>query len=287
MKSKIKLKKLFYWLGGITVLFGIFIAFVLNRMKQQGEGEVLKKLEEAGINVSFSFIETEEGEVRIARSGKKGGDKLLMVHGSPGDWSAWSNMFLNQELQEQFDMIAFDRPGYGKTTVPAQETLAGQSAAAEAILKHYWQNDSIIVVGHSYGGAVVEQLAINQRQRIQHLIWVAGTLGPNFQAPKWYNKLGKLKLINWLLPENFKSSNTEMLSLQAELRENENDLSSLKMPITLIHGKEDILVPFATVDYLKSHLTGEVDYVLIDSMNHFVPWSNPDLIIDAILNEKH
>ena len=50
----------------------------------------------------------------------------------------------------------------------------------------------------------------------------------------------------------------------------------------LIQGTKDVLVPYATVDYYKSKKTDGVKYMIIDGMNHFVPWSDPDLIVEAL-----
>lgn len=283
LKKKRKFKKVLYWIMGIIVFLSIGIAFLVNRISQQGEKKVLEKLAKAGVELQFEIVESLEGKIRIARAGNPAGKKLILVHGSPGDWSAWSNVFLNQQILKSFDVVALDRPGYGKTTVPAQKELAAQSRAVRAIRKHLWKNDPFLIAGHSYGGAVVEQVLLENKDSLVGAIWVAATLSPSHQAPKWYNNLGKSKAINWLLPAGFKSSNKEMMSLGDELKRNEDLLSSISVPVILIQGKKDVLVPFATVEYIRKHANDQVQYVINDTMNHFVPWSHPQLINNAIL----
>ena len=272
-----------YWVAGIVVLLVCLVVFVLYKIKPEGEAEVLKRLAKKDISISFEMIEGNEGAIRVARAVNEDGKKLILIHGSPGDWSAWSNIFLNEEIRRKFDIVAFDRPGYGKTSISAQGALKNQAEAVRQIRSALWPTEEYIVVGHSYGGAVVAKLLLDQNEPISGAVLVAATLCPKLQAPKWYNKLGESRMMNWLLSSDFKSSNTEMLSLQKELQANETHLSSLNRKVILIQGKKDILVPYETVAYLKKHVTG-FEYVIKDRMNHFVPWSNPELITKAILS---
>ena len=52
----------------------------------------------------------------------------------------------------------------------------------------------------------------------------------------------------------------------------------------VIQGQKDSLVPKENADFAKKMLVNApVEFVLVDSMDHFVPWSNPELIHDAII----
>ena len=45
-----------------------------------------------------------------------------------------------------------------------------------------------------------------------------------------------------------------------------------------------MIVPFANTDYAKKMMTGTKPEIVIDEkMNHFVPWSHPQYIRQAIL----
>jgi pimeloyl-ACP methyl ester carboxylesterase len=101
--------------------------------------------------------------------------------------------------------------------------------------------------------------------------------------PRWYNKVARWKLVNFIISKDLKSSNIEMLDLPESLRLNETSLSSIHIPIIYIQGKKDVLVPHETVDYFNELKPDGVKYVIIEDMNHFTPWSDPYLITDAIL----
>ena len=52
----------------------------------------------------------------------------------------------------------------------------------------------------------------------------------------------------------------------------------------IIQGDKDVLVPFKNAEFTKNMLiNADVQVVMKKDMNHFVPWSNPELIKEAIL----
>ena len=184
-------------------------------------------------------------------------------------------------------MIAYDRPGYGETTMPAASSLAVQADVAARVMRHFCdEQECYVVSGHSYGGGVVEQLLLDQPARARKGVYVAGTLSPEHQPRRrWYNYIAAFKPVQWVLPHEFNASNTEMFPLHNELEKNRGRQAQIYQPLVLIQGTKDVLVPFQTVDYYKSVKPDGVRYMIIEGMNHFVPWTNPEVIVDAIIDE--
>jgi pimeloyl-ACP methyl ester carboxylesterase len=110
----------------------------------------------------------------------------------------------------------------------------------------------------------------------------AGAVAPDFQEPRWYNKLARIKLINKLIGKDMRSSNVEMIGLAPSLRELEDLYENNKVEQVFIQGKKDVLVSYRSTDYWKSFKMKNVTYILREDMNHFIPWSDPNLIFDAI-----
>jgi pimeloyl-ACP methyl ester carboxylesterase len=73
-----------------------------------------------------------------------------------------------------------------------------------------------------------------------------------------------------------------MMDLATELRKNEGLQESITTPITLIQGTADVLVPYETVDYYRSVKSTGVEYMIVEGMNHFIPWTDPELVVEAI-----
>ena len=257
-------------------------------MMPDGASKVLGRIENAGIR--FDKVEVGKVDSTLVYAmtfGNKAATPLLLIHGSPGDWSAWENIIMNDSIRESYFIIAVDRPGYGNTTVEAKQSLADQSKAIWSVIAYLELDKKIVVAGHSYGGAVAEQLLVEGDSLFSQAVLVASTSSPELMKPRWYNKLANWILIDKMLSEELKSSNYEMLGLTSSLASLEPSLNSITTPIIFILGEEDILVPFETADYFKKTKSTGVKFILIEDLNHFIPWSDPDLITDVLLNKSN
>jgi pimeloyl-ACP methyl ester carboxylesterase len=57
----------------------------------------------------------------------------------------------------------------------------------------------------------------------------------------------------------------------------------INIPVVVVQGGKDILVDHRNADFAKRMIiNAPVEIMYKEDMNHFVPWSDPDLIVDAI-----
>lgn len=212
---------------------------------------------------------------------------VLFVHGSPGSWGDFRYVFTDSLLTEKFYFISMDRPGFGKSGEGNPErSLQKQAEAVSAILRQ--EEQTAILVGHSYGGPVIVRAAIDHSELVDALIIVAGSVDPNLEKTKWYQIPVHYKVLSWILPNSIYSTNEEILALKNELNDMTPKWSSIKQPVSIIQGGKDILVPAANADYANNMLENtSPEMIVIPDMNHFIPWTNPQLIADEIsrLNE--
>jgi len=267
----------------LITIVGLLFSFQNSADAQE---KTIKEMKELGVEASTFQVPFGDDEINTVYVGNIRNPKLLLIHGSPGDWTGWSGFMTDSILLENFFMIALDRPGFGKTTLDAQKDLAVHGEAATAVMRQFGPNEQFIVVGHSYGGAVVGQLMVSVPEMIEKAVLAAPAISPDHQEARWYNKLARYGLIKAIIGKDMRSSNVEMLGLTESLKNIEEGFDSITVPHTFIHGERDILVPYETVDYWKSHKLSSVEYVLREKMNHFVPWSDPELIKNAILGIK-
>jgi pimeloyl-ACP methyl ester carboxylesterase len=274
-------------LGIVLVVFVATIAIIMSFVIPSGEKKVLKRLHGLNIYPSTRLINYADSlKIKVTVVGDSTKHALLLIHGSPGDWSAWENVISNDSVRSMFYILAVDRAGYGGTTVPALNNLHEHAAVVWQVLSQMKIDSSITLAGHSYGGAVVEQLLIEHPEAFNLGIFVAPTLSPEYMQPKWYNKVAKWSVVNLIISKDLKASNFEMLGLPASLKLNESLIPSIDIPLVYIQGKKDILVDPETVDYFSKMKPDGVQYVIIEDMNHFTPWSHPYLINDAILGKS-
>ena len=109
-------------------------------------------------------------------------------------------------------------------------------------------------------------------------------MDPELDKRKWYNYLAKFPLVKWSISTDRVHSNDEIFPHKEELIELTEILPSLHTPTIVIQAMEDQLVPPGNADYLEQMMSGadRLEIWRIEGLNHFVPWSRPDLITKAI-----
>ncbi len=212
---------------------------------------------------------------------------ILFVHGSPGGWSAYIDYLKDPQLQRAAKLISVDRLGYGASSFKkgtALSTIKFQAKAIEPILASHAGKGPIILVGHSLGGAIVSRLSMDYTKNVQALLLIASSISPDVEKPAWYNKLGNFFLVRWILPKDLETSNREILPLRGELEKMRPLWKKIKIPVTVIHGKKDTLVPPSHIDFLKKVLQPQkTHFVLPAEEGHFVLWQNQALIKRELL----
>ncbi|MCY1636519.1 alpha/beta fold hydrolase [Marinifilum sp. D737] len=280
-----KIKSVFIVLSIAIVIIAGASIFLLQKMRSTfNDQKVIDELLTQNVIPKTEFVSFGNYSIHTKYIGDLSLPKVLFIHGSPGYWFDFKKVFADVDLSKQFSLISFDRPGYGKTSVPAMGSLSNQARVAAKVLEHYLQKDKkSIVLGHSFGGAVLEQLLIDYSDNIKHAIYVAPCLSPEYQEAKWYNILATGGIPQRILPHELKNSNKEMLDLSECLIKNESRISAIDIPTTYIQGKKDILVPFKTLHYYQKYHSN-INSILLEDLDHFVPWSRPDLIVETIKN---
>jgi pimeloyl-ACP methyl ester carboxylesterase len=86
---------------------------------------------------------------------------VVLVHGAFADSSSWNGV-VPQLLAQGFDVIAIANP---------LRSLAGDSAYVASVLKTI--SGPVVLVGHSYGGAVITNAAVGH-DNVKALVFVAG-----------------------------------------------------------------------------------------------------------------
>lgn len=237
----------------------------------------------------FKVLETPDGNIHYlsleSRSSKK--PLLVLIHGSPGDYGSFAHFYKDENLSRNFNIITFDRPGYGKHyNGNPVGSLSEQIKIPLSLIKSHKNSEAVIVVGHSYGGPVAAKLAALAPKEVDGLIIVAGSLDPELEETKWYQLIAEKRFFRWMIPENLDVCNREILELQRELPVLEKELKNIKVPVSIIHGDNDKLVPVENVTYMEKHMNKMItEKVIIQNGKHFVPWAFPDVIKESAFKQ--
>jgi pimeloyl-ACP methyl ester carboxylesterase len=119
------------------------------------------------------WVEVSGLRIAFERAGE--GPPLVLVHGAVSDCRVWRPQL--DALANEFTVVAWDAPGCGKSEDPPEsfrlpeyaDVLAGLIAALELRPTH--------VLGHSFGGALVLELALRHPLAVAKLVVAGGYAG--------------------------------------------------------------------------------------------------------------
>jgi len=217
---------------------------------------------------------------------------VVFIHGTPGSWDNFARLMANPALLERAQLVALDRPGFGGSQPGrAEPSLKRQAVAVAAVVNEVTPGGSALLVGHSLGAPIAARVAIDFPALASGLIMVAPSIDPELEHLWWIQRPADWPLFAWLVPSDLRTCNRELLPLRDELEELLPHWSEIRVPVTVIQGEDDSLVPAANADFAQRHLT-QAPLVVerLQGVDHFIPWTNPELITQAVqrhLGELH
>lgn len=226
-------------------------------------------------------IRVEGRTIQLATVAGSGRTPLLFIHGSPGDWQAWAR-YLDAAALAQFNpRLAVDRPGFGGSGAGSVITdLRTQARLLAALIP---EGPPAVVVGHSLGGPLVGWLLLDHPEKVCGGVMVAGSIAPELEAPRYYNRLADTTLARLIAPSELLWSNIEILALQGELQKLDREWPRLRRPLVVVQGMKDELVDPATADYAELRIPADwLRTVRVPDQGHFVLWNQPETVVDAI-----
>ena len=271
----------------IVVLFlGIMVVFHSCMTFRMSPKEIQTFFDKNKVNGTQHSYRSGFREIHYAKAGDPSKPLVLFLHGSPGSLSAFIDFLADSTLLSNALLITADRPGFGYSNFGNGEpSLKKQSEILKPILEEYKTNRPIILVGHSLGAPLIARMAIDYPELVDGLIMVAGSIDPELEPNEtWFRAPLATPFLSWVLPNSFRASNEEIYQLKPELEKLLPFWKQIKCPVIVIQGSKDVFVPAANADFARKMLTNApVDFVVVEGMDHFVPWSNPELIHEAIL----
>ena len=178
---------------------------------------------------------------------------LLFLHGNGANIG--SNIYRASVFQKLgFDVLLIDYRGYGKSkgNFPSEKAVYTDARIAWNYLvgsKNIEPKD-ILVYGHSLGGAIAIELATQQPQAAGLI--VEGSFTSIREMIK-YKRIYEIFPINLLLNQRFDSI---------------NKVKSLSMPLLLIHGEEDRIVPARMSQSLYDAANSPKKLLLVPNAGH-------------------
>lgn len=231
----------------------------------------------------------------IRASGKS--KALIFIHGSGGNLNTWKNQF---GLDVNYDIVALDLPSHDKS-----ENFPNLSLDMYVEVVHQLINnlgyESVILCGHSLGGAIIQQYYFTYPEDISGLI-LCNTGGKLRVAPLIFDSL-KNNYAKFLadLPAGafYRTTPKELIELyiketskiSAEVTYTDfkicdgfdvlNKLDTIEIPCLIIVGKQDQLTPVKYSEFFHDKIKNS-ELHIINKAGHLVMLEKPTEFNQAI-----
>ena len=110
--------------------------------------------------------------IRVETSGRRTGDTppLVLVHGAGGDASLWAPQ--EERFREETRVLRVELPGHGGSGGGGETTVPAYAGWVEEVVRAA-VSDRYVLAGHSMGGAVALQMALNGSEGLAGVVLVA------------------------------------------------------------------------------------------------------------------
>lgn len=279
------------WKFFIALVVVLYFLPLLSRILPFGmskkETHAYFKSQNIGYKDTFAAIGNRK--VHYIAAGNDTCPMLLLIHGSPGSWNDLKEYVSDSRLLKKFYVIAYDRPGFGGSDMPTIQDLEHQAQAAAWFVDNRKNKKPVIAVGHSYGGPVAVQLAVNKPRDMQAVVLVSPTIDPDAEENnvakkflQWYSMAWPFK---WMMSKEIVRCTQEMRQLPGNIRQMQKGYSHIKCQIIEFHGKEDWIAPISNQTYVcNNFICAKVDTLTVQDGDHFLVWSKHNRIVDLLLN---
>lgn len=236
---------------------------------------------------------------------------LLFLHGVGGGHHAWERQ-LPYFGKLGYPSHAWDQPGYGGSPIVDPYDLEQVSAALVRLVAALG-NEPVVLVGHSMGGLVAQEVHARHPEVVKALVlsftspafaggdseftkqFIAARIAPLEQGQSMADIAARLmptmrgsrsdpsglalaeKIMSGVPPDTYRKA-VHFLTTFDRRRE----LADIRVPTLLIAGSDDRTTPPKVMEKMAQKIPGS-EFVLLDGCGHLGPMDQPDEFNAALL----
>ncbi len=185
------------WVG-LAVLAGALLILAAERHHRAFVARA-----EAQTPVTGRMIEAGGAHVHVREAGRGDGASVLLIHGALANLRELAGPLA--DLEQNFHVIAYDRPGLGHSSRPRNAARLGAQARVARDVLAACAAGPAIIVGHSLGAAVALRLALDFPGLVRGLVLVAPASHPYPGKNAWWARLAATPFLGaafcrWVVP---------------------------------------------------------------------------------------
>ncbi|MEM6709456.1 MAG: alpha/beta hydrolase [Pseudomonadota bacterium] len=211
---------------------------------------------------------------------------MVWIHGTPGGWGDIAQLMLDDAFLSRARLVSLDRPGWGASRFEPEARMAGtfdeHGALIEPLLQQLratFPGVPLIVAGHSWGAPMAVWLGASYPELVDGVLALAGPYDPTIRILRWYNYAARIPGIPTLIGRALRNSNEEMFLLRDQITAAERLWHRLRVPLIVVHGADDSLVPSGHVDYARRVFPEATTRVLVlPDQGHLLQFQRTELI---------
>ncbi len=289
---------------------------VTGRLKQR---YIASRISHRHAHASSRFVEIEGARLHVVMKGS--GQPVVLIHGNPGSCQDWSRLYSPIASRYKAIAFDRPGHGHSERPNHEDITVAVQARLLHATLKELGVENPILV-GHSWGGALAIIYALLYPDSLAGAVLLAAALYDSQDGVSFLTKLPALPFVGdlvnylftpllgarvvredlkkafapdrvpkhylravlseWTRPSKVKWYSVDDALLNQDLRNFSTRYSGLRLPIAIVTGDSDMIVPLEE-NSRRLHLElPHSELVVLEKTGHQIPITRPKAVVEAI-----
>ena len=179
--------------------------------------------------------------------------RVVVVLGAPSRAKGWRQFILSTDKSREW--IVVDRPGYSSGGPKGPVLDFEEQVAAVTPLLRDPSRTCVVALGTSYGAELALKATIEHPEHVDALVIMAGLMTEPTPFQVWAASLVELPGVHTIAPAWAKTAVAEMHGRRPQIGAVLDRAKEINVPVEIIHGTWDFIVPFSDSHVLESHLS--------------------------------
>lgn len=233
----------------------------------------------------------------------EGEHTLVLIHGNVASARWWDHVYA--PLAEQYRVLRVDLRGCGQSEAPGEGNTVPQYSADVRALLHDLGLSNVVVVGHSMGGAIAMDMAVNEPELLRAMVLLnsapaEGIVTPDERKPLIEMMINDRNLMKMALAAVVPTAATgdffealvddamvaapTMVSNYTSLGEADyrEKLKGLQIPTLILYGTQDSLITLEMMERTRDAIPN-AELITFEGIGHSPNVEAPNLFLNNLL----